>query len=314
MATHGNPSATVTRRPEQAGPTDITIGLKRLLTPTPKKVAGLGLYVLGIFLCCFFVPNVPSPEALERYDSYMDKANAVPGFVEAERDYNVAQMNLEEEEVWFWYWREPSKWIVPELRAVVRDKHKVLQKLVDQRKSHVLDAKRSVGPFSTFAVAEARTMFWDRVERGKLFARRQSFWDALFMLMDSRSEDNVAGFFLKWFMTFLLNFTIGLVTSLITFVFMVYNVVFSYSPDPLSGFLFYSGCCLAALAMVATYIIGLYGAAATAVYAGAGMLANTARIQAAQRANGHVPRQRPAYLGQRPAGFPGNPAYRRHYD
>jgi hypothetical protein len=55
------------------------------------------------------------------------------------------------------------------------------------------------------------------------------------MLMDSRSEDNVAGFFLKWFMTFLLNFTIGLVTSLITFVFMVYNVVFSYSPDPLSG-------------------------------------------------------------------------------
>ena len=40
----------------------------------------------------------------------------------------------------------------------------------------------------------------------------------------------------------------------------------------LSGFLFYSGCCLAALAMVATYIIGLYGAAATAVYAGAGMV------------------------------------------
>lgn len=39
-----------------------------------------------------------------------------------------------------------------------------------------------------------------------------------------------------------------------------------------SGFLFYSGCCLAALAMVATYIIGLYGAAATAVYAGAGMV------------------------------------------
>lgn len=91
-------------------------------------------------------------EALDRYDSYMDKANAVPGFVEAEREYNVAQMNLEEEEVWFWYWREPSKWTVPKLRAVVREKQKVLQKLVDQRKSHVLDAKRSVGPFSTFAV------------------------------------------------------------------------------------------------------------------------------------------------------------------
>jgi hypothetical protein len=40
-----------------------TTALQRLLTPTPKKVAGLGLYVLGIFLCCFFVPNVPSPGA-----------------------------------------------------------------------------------------------------------------------------------------------------------------------------------------------------------------------------------------------------------
>lgn len=42
---------------------DATTSLQRLLTPTPKKVAGLGLYVLGIFLCCFFVPNVPSPGA-----------------------------------------------------------------------------------------------------------------------------------------------------------------------------------------------------------------------------------------------------------
>jgi hypothetical protein len=85
------------------------------------------------------------------------------------------------------------------------------------------------------------------------------------MLMDSRSDDSVLGFFLKWFATFLMNFTIGLVTSFITFVFMVgwslgpsiggyltrsigsrshsllpphtqvYHVVFSYSPDPLSG-------------------------------------------------------------------------------
>jgi hypothetical protein len=218
---------------------------------------GLGLYVLGIFLCCFFVPNVPSPgvfpnlfnvsrlglqreletahatgllqqapavfahhtaqrflsggvygeltpgglaftEALDRYDGFMDKANAVPGFMEAEREYNLALMNMEEVEVWFWYWREPYKWEVPPLKAVVKQKERVLAKLVDQRKGLVLDAKRSVGPFSTFAVvrtlprppllllccavrvlttqrvrvsrrqAEARSMFWDRVERGKV--------------------------------------------------------------------------------------------------------------------------------------------------
>lgn len=310
-----NSEAVTRRAPDQAPDQALVVGLQRIFTPTPKKAVGLGLYVLGIFLCCFFVPNVPSPEALDRYDGFMDKANAVPGFMEAEREYNLALMNMEEVEVWFWYWREPYKWEVPPLKAVVKQKERVLAKLVDQRKGLVLDAKRSVGPFSTFAVAEARSMFWDRVERGKLFAKRQSFWDALFMLMDSRSDDSVLGFFLKWFATFLMNFTIGLVTSFITFVFMVYHVVFSYSPDPLSGFLFYSGCVLAAFAMVATYIIGLYGAAATAVYAGAGMLANTARLQAAQRANGHVPRQRPAYLGQRPAGF-GQPQqqYRRHYD
>jgi hypothetical protein len=70
-----------------------------------------------------------------------------------------------------------------------------------------------------------------------------------------------------------------------------------------AGFLFYSGCVLAAFAMVATYIIGLYGAAATAVYAGAGMVRGKAEFTAGQSSFTAVP-DRQHNCSPSPGAFP----------
>ena len=59
-------------------------------------------------------------------------------------------------------------------------------------------AKRELGVFSVDGVAESRNAFWRSYEGGKVFAQRQTFWDAVNSLLYSRSEENWVGFVLKW--------------------------------------------------------------------------------------------------------------------
>mmetsp|Transcript_34275 Transcript_34275/g.64610 ORF Transcript_34275/g.64610 Transcript_34275/m.64610 type:complete len:215 (+) Transcript_34275:114-758(+) len=181
---------------------------KALLKPTPKKAAGLGMYILGIFLCCFFVPPAVPPERLEEYEKLMKKADAVPGFRDAEQELHMARLSLEEVEVWFWRWREPYKFIVPQRKAIVQEAEHKLFQLYEKRRDYETSAKKTVGLFSSFAVGEVRQMFWDFVERGKIFAKRQTFWNGLFMVLESR-DGNLFSFLLEWLLALLVNFTIG---------------------------------------------------------------------------------------------------------
>ena len=41
------------------------------------------------------------------------------------------------------------------------------------------DAKAQLGVWSEAGVAEGRKLFWDSFETGKVFGRRQTFWDGL---------------------------------------------------------------------------------------------------------------------------------------
>jgi len=38
-------------------------------------------------------------------------------------------------------------------------------------------------------VEEGRELFWESYQSGKVFAQRQSFWDAFFVILDSRDRD-----------------------------------------------------------------------------------------------------------------------------
>ena len=41
------------------------------------------------------------------------------------------------------------------------------------------DAKAELGLWSDAGIGEGRKLFWNAFERGKVFGRRQTFWDAL---------------------------------------------------------------------------------------------------------------------------------------
>mmetsp|Transcript_31859 Transcript_31859/g.44159 ORF Transcript_31859/g.44159 Transcript_31859/m.44159 type:complete len:308 (-) Transcript_31859:4-927(-) len=281
---------------------------KKLLAPTPKKVAGLSAYILGIFLCCFFVPPTVPPEKLAEYSSLMKEANSVPGYSDAEIEVQHARYALQDVEVFFWRWREPYKWLVPQRRADLHAAQKSLSHLQNERKHLVVKAKQSVGLFSSFAVDEVKQLFWNSVEQGKIFARRQTFWSGLMIVMESR-DGNLFSFLLEWALALVVNFTVGLVGALVAFLWYLKSIVTSYNPDPVSGVLFWSGCVLAGVSMILTYLVGLYGAFGTAIYATASLASNRMRLEGGRRQQ-----QQRQYIRQQ--GFvPPRPGYdRRHYD
>lgn len=121
---------------------------------------------------------------------------------------------------------------------------------VDRRiQKHVSDAKGSMGIWSDYGLMETRRLFWDSYESGKardrhpcafctlcacrncadealrlplscvtlpffsltqVFARRQTFYDAMFAVLYGRTEEHFLVFILKWLFNTLVNFTVGM--------------------------------------------------------------------------------------------------------
>ncbi len=127
------------------------------------------------------------------------------------------------------------------------------------------DAKSRVGIWSAYAIEETRAKFWEAYESGKVFATRQTFWNMLMTGLTSRDE-NVVSMLLNWLFTALINFTVCLCGALFYFVFSLFSTVWSYNPDPVSATLFYTLAILGGVSVIATYLVGIYGMAASTLY------------------------------------------------
>ena len=83
-----------------------------------------------------------------------------------------------------------------------------------------------LGLWSIKGVQEGRDLFWHTYQKGKVFAQRQTFWDALLSLGYSR-DDNLLGFIFRWLGTIAFNFTIGLLGSMFVFLWKLPSVSIS---------------------------------------------------------------------------------------
>lgn len=138
---------------------------------------------------------------------------------------------------------------------------------VQRREAQIVAAaKRELGVFSVDGVAESRNAFWRSYEGGKVFAQRQTFWDAVNSLLYSRSEENWVGFVLKWILKWALNFTLGMIGAGVGFAWSLYSVVASFSPNLFVGLAFYSVTLFSALSMIIFILVALYGGAAGGAY------------------------------------------------
>lgn len=80
-----------------------------------------------------------------------------------------------------------------------------------------------------------RTVPQQSFEKGKVFAQRQTFWDAVNTVLYSRQEESWVGFAIKWMFTIAINFTLGMLGAAIYFAFALWGVVTSYDPNVVTG-------------------------------------------------------------------------------
>lgn len=153
-------------------------------------------------------------------------------------------------------------------------------------------AKGRMGLFSSFGVEEARDLFWTRFAQGRSFAARQSRWDALFLGISAMGRDeNLLSYALRVLAQVLLNFTVGMMGAVVSFIWSLHSLVQTYQASLAAGLSFFLLASLAAVSFGITWLIGMYITAAGAVYVGAKLIASNLRLEGGEA----FPRRRMEY-------------------
>lgn len=250
----------------------IDIGVKTVKAH-PKISAS---YVIGVLLCLFFTGFAVSRESQSAYNNEMGEIEPIMvglNKLEYKRDmaYNA-------------YYQKKGFFSCDDVCTNLKHRfdqvdHEYNQEyaLVQEKISH---AKSHVGIFSTHGVEETRRLFWKRFGQGKDFAKRQTWWDALFGGIASMGRDeNLMEFLMRLVINMLINFTIGLIGTVVGFMWTLWSVVKSFQPTTLEAAGFFIFASIAAMSFVASWLVGLYAATAGGAYVIGKTVASNRRLQ-----------------------------------
>lgn len=245
------------------------------------------LYVIGLLLCLFFNGWSVTESQYRDYD------NSISTIDHSKLDDLGAQLRLAHTNYYNtkgWFSCDST---CQTYKRRVDELSREHQQLKAQYAEHVSSAKSKLGLFSAFGIDETRDLFWSRFTQGKEFATRQSKWDALFIGLRSMGRDEtMVSYILRVLMQVLMNFTIGMIGTVISFIWSLYALIQSYKANILVALTFFAFASLAALAFAMTWLIGMYLTAAGTVYVGARLIAANMRLEDGP---GGAPRQRMEY-------------------
>ena len=111
------------------------------------------------------------------------------------------------------------------------------------------------GLWSDAGLEESRELLWDNFKSGKAFAQRQTFWDAIFTLIQNRNKEE---FFLSSLLqivaTAVVNYSIGTALGIFSFILRLPSLVSSFAPSWPSAILFFVVASVAALSLLISYL------------------------------------------------------------
>ncbi|PSC71398.1 ATP-dependent helicase deoxyribonuclease subunit B [Micractinium conductrix] len=254
----------------------------------PCLALTLALWVLGLFLAFAAKPSKISDMQLAAFNAKLKQAEAVvPDLSYVEVQLVDAEVEQAQHKVWFWRFKADARAAVAAHQPAVDAAQERVQRLRDRRDQLLREAKAELGLWSEAGVEEAREQFWESYASGKLFAQRQTFWDAFFVIIGSRERDWLAMLLNLLFRT-LLNFFTGMCVSVFVFLFSLPSLIWSYQAPLWSGVAFFCLAAVAAVSVIASYLGLLFGAGATATYAALSMAAaHQQRLE-----GGYAPRPR----------------------
>lgn len=253
----------------------------------PKVTGLLLLWLFGLF--AVFMSPAPvkiTPEKLARYDQLVlqaqgdSKVRAV-----AEQRLWEATVYAEDAKVWFWRFRSPHNGIVKERLTKQSEAQAAVTKLNRQRAAIMSEAKSQLGLWSDAGIEESRQSFWKSFEAGKVFGRRQTLWDAVITVIGGQ-ERNAMGLLLKVVFSALVNFTIGMISSIFVFTFKLPWILADYNPGWISGLTFFMVALLGAVSVITGFLAAMYGTSAAGVYAAVTLVNSNSRLQNSQNRHG----------------------------
>lgn len=253
-----------------------------------------GAYIFGIAFLLFVGNGFQL--SLQQKKEYHHIMNQIDLQAEFEASENVwrARQAYQASRGWFW----SCDGLCQRNQKRLKQAEQTLREIRNEGQARMSDAKSIAGIFSEVGVGEVKDSFWQHFSSGKQFAKRQSMWDALFIgvrQMHRGRDESWIEFALKVLMQVLLNFSMGLIMALVFFVVGLWSIVNSYQPNPVIAVLFFVGAVCAAFAFVASYLLAVYGAAATGVYGLIKVAESSARAQIAQQQQQRRVYDRPHY-------------------
>jgi len=141
------------------------------------------------------------------------------------------------------------------------------------------DARAHVGISSVYGVQETRNLFWSKFQGGKDFAKRQSMFDLIFAGFTMSRDENLVSFILRVLIQFLFNFTIGMIGTLISFMWSLWSLISTYQTGTVTGVLYFFFASVAAISLVVSILFALFGTITAAVVGTAYAAANAQRLE-----------------------------------
>lgn len=234
----------------------------------------VGAYVIGVMLCLLFGGFTVSNNQKLKFEEKLQTID-YDSYERAALDLDNAEHDYRRSKGWF------SCDEYCQTNKKTYDSAKVrFNDIKSQTERAVSDAKAGVGIFSQFGINETRDLFWTRFTQGKRFASNQSKFDALFIGISSMGRDEgLVSYLLRVLLSTLFNFTIGMFGTVIAFIFGLYGLIQTYQVPLFYALIFFLFASLAALSFAATWLLGIYAAAAGTVYVGAKLIASNMRIE-----------------------------------
>ncbi|ETV99838.1 hypothetical protein H310_07879 [Aphanomyces invadans] len=280
--------------PSSSSEGQIVVSLVKQAASSPRVRTLTLFWLVGLFAMLWApAPIHVTDEMKHVYEAKLVDAAHIENYDETYAALLNAEEAVAEAQVWFWRFRPEHRAVVDARQAIATQARTKLNHLDDLREAKMREAKAYVGLWSDYGLNEVRARFWAAFDSGKVFASRQTFWQMVFSVLQSR-EENVISLIFHWAFVALINFTFGLIGSLFYFTASLFSMVFTYNPDPLSAVAFVGLALLGAVAVVASYLLGIYAMAASSVYVVGKLAVHSARIQYEDQ------RAAPAHLRQRP--------------
>ena len=107
--------------------------------------------------------------------------------------------------------------------------------------------------------------------------------DALFMSIGAmRRDESLLSVLINWLISAAINFTVGMFSALVSFMYHVGTLLFSYQASPMTAVGFFILAFCGAFAVIASFIVGAYFVAASTAFVALSATGNL-RIESGQR-------------------------------